>query len=280
LKSKSIGAVWAQEEWTENMDLAEQVRSTSAARYSLPAHVSFKTRDSGTLVDAGIADDARQTILYLARTIRDEFIQPAIQMATTRAEYVAFWDRSWTDYVRTAQALGVCIEHAMSADKALSFGERSVDELNAELKKTVVDLAGEKGRDELDFAVSTMKRAFRLISRFRSMPDPRDRKKDSELAARFSIASAIHSMAALSILAVGGGVRPNSGDVVAQMFEYLRGGALDAYAIAREAINLREPVVDPTAEIPSGFFDSDDAQLTDVTIEDAAELLSNCRRAE
>ncbi len=262
------------------MELAESVGRDSTVRYSSPAHVSIRNGDVGTLVNSGIPEDARQTILYLARSIRDEFIQPSIQMTTTRAEYVAFWSRRWQDYMNTAQALHVCIDRAMSADRALTFGERSVDELNDELRKTAVDLAGEAGKDELDFAVSTMKRAFRLVSRFRTMDAPENRKKDAELARRFSFVSNVHSMAAMSLALVGSGLRPNSKEVLDQMFDYLRGGALEAYAIAREAYDLRSSTPSETIELPSGVWDSDDAALAEATADDAYDLLTHCRRDE
>jgi len=168
----------------------------------------------------------------------------------------------------------------MSADKALLFGELSVDELNDELKKTAVDLAGEAGKDELDFAVSTMRRAYRLVSRFRTMEAPENREKDADLAGRFSFLSAVHSMAAMSLVLVGAGLRPNSGEVLDQMFEYLRGGAMEAYAIAREALDLRESSPDKTIELPTGIWNEDDAALAEATIEDAHGLLTHCRRDE
>jgi hypothetical protein len=216
---------------------AAELFRESLPRYVPPVPVAHG--GEGALVDR-IPASTTAIIKTLGESIVTEIVVPMIRLGS-RAECVEFMAKNWHSFCETLGAFHVLIARVSSEEKAIELAERSSVAIAESIERAAQALHGAEAVDEAAFALGTYRSATSLIRKFRELPAPGDRNRDRTLARGFSQSASMYTLAAtaLVVAAEQGGTEA----AVAWSFELLRGSAIDAYAAAREAYELRAPDV-------------------------------------
>ena len=190
-----------------------------------------------------------QAIRFLSRSIYEDFVTPSLALPD-QLTYVAFWRQHWNEFRDALNALRTTLMLAVEPPEAARFARAREEKVMARIARLLPAVAGGGSAEELDFASSTIHRAYALAQRIATMPSIKGgetAQSDAELCFRFKNASGAYTLGLLSLHAMTHG-RKVSPVIIPSVLEVLRKGALDSYQFAREAIDLRAERRDAPSE--------------------------------
>lgn len=219
----------------EDFFICSTLLSTRAARYVVPV---LPSTDVDVDVDVpAVSFETQKVVRRLSESLVLEIIDPFLNAASRDAcgEIIS---EKIADFVETLDAVRV----------VLSKSKHVPDERGAVAQKLVTtarSLYGEAGAEEAMFATETFASAVRITGLLeKGAPPAGTEARDRELVQSFHFHAAIYGFAFLAIQRARV-VRPASECAKVFAIELLRHGAMECYAIAREAFDLRS--ADPTA---------------------------------
>ena len=198
----------------------------------------------------------------LCESMRTEVIVPVLA-AGTRDECLQIVGATWHSFCETLRSLHVLIARASSERRAIELAGMASHYAADRIRLASQGLAGPAGEHEADFALSTYDSARLIVTRYLIQPNPppaeEARARDKTLARAFNDSAAFHVLGNMLIdIAASERDARYSKESISVAFELMRGGAIEAYAAAREAYGLRtgNGEADPTS-------DDDEEELTD-----------------
>ena len=176
---------------------------------------------------------------YCVKRLR-KHIAPSLGCANLD-DYVAWLEQNWVRYLDTVDAL-------LALQTLKVSREASHDEIRFEYNQSTIHLRSDaeplhpEARAVIEFATETYSAALDLAEEIvQSAAAPSDATRDAELAAKYNSATYFYMFGFFSLHMAARQRRKVAAPVMECIFQTLREAALDAYASAREAIELRKP---------------------------------------
>jgi len=224
----------------EDSVLVSEAMRTVQSRYvaPVPPKKPALLADKRTDDLAPLPRGATSMLEMLSASIFDEVVLPILRGRTRRA-CVRTFGAKWHDFCETLRALHVVVARISSEEKARILAERESEFWADSIRRAAFELQGEKAEGEVDFALSTYAGAVRLVCDFDTCREltPEELDQDRQIAQRFNGAAALHTLGLLMILTAAEARAGAPG--VALGFEFIRGGAMQAYVAARDGFDLR-----------------------------------------
>jgi hypothetical protein len=229
---------------------------------ALPGLASKKTKTTDR-----ISISAQELFKNVAAML-DELVVCAIDRRTA-AEFVATRDQVFQKYFEGALGLSFLARTMLPKHVLEVLGNESFSEMEAEFRDQGLSAFGAAVRDQAIFTAWTLRKISSICQRIEAAPLASILEKhDQELLNNF----AVHSMRtrfSLDCLAKSMHLqKPIYPDVLEVVIDGLR-SAVNAYAWARSALDLRVPSIEP--EIGPVEWDDEDQQLLDEATCDMAE---------
>ena len=220
---------------------------------------------------------AKNYVEYLVSVIRQDFIVPSLTGCKNRNDYLQFWIKKAREFNDTVRAYEVMLNRHLRESSLDALTGTTWEEMKREIRAALTDLAGSDAAAEFEFCFSTAERTNQLIARFESMGKPKDLARDRVLLGEYVRSSVLFSIGLFSFIDIANGVKPRNEEILDEVFEFTRQGALCSYAAAREAHSLRaREDIAPDAQVEELFLDADDVALANATIDDAAKIARLC----
>jgi len=227
-----------------------------AGSYAPPIamHAEGSARASSEIVPA---------LLSLARKMVGTVVLPLLR-AQTREDFFKILASRWNEFRSALEATRTLLANASSEEVARALAEREAEANVGDLTTIAEKLGGPDAAEEVRFVTQTYRSALRIVDRFGSEERLTEdvAKHDRSLCAQFSTSASVHQLGGFLLLTASVERPTNVG--IDGAFELLRWGAVDAYAAAREAYQLRHPPQQFTEFLP---FDDDDLALADADVE-------------
>jgi hypothetical protein len=209
-----------------------------------------------------LPQEVRSALSFLAEAIVD-VVRGPLNQASTVDEYVQLVQSSWPTYSNLMTAMVTLLSSVSSEEKTLDIADRGQQTLLTAIREPVIQLVGEAGFCEVEFAAQTFRRAVRLTGKLAKKHVAAElQERDRAFAAQFSNWASVYAYATGAVTLIAQGARPTAA-VIAQVFEFLRQGSLSSYTCAREAFDLREHGLqaDDALPLPLLALDDEDRDL-------------------
>lgn len=203
---------------------------------------------------------ARDAVDLLLDSVYEQFVEPSLRLRT-REEVLQFLCGHLQEFQETLNALHTFVARSLSEERARDAAERATEDAIRALARDVSKVAGPAAEEEVVFTSATYTRALRVIDRFASLPNPKNVDQDRLLCKRFHFGTALHFFGAFSLIGVTSEMTATPA-AIDTAFELLRYGAFEAFAAAREALDLRSPP-SPTEQLAGDVVDPFDVELAD-----------------
>lgn len=227
-----------------------------------------------------LASRSKSSARTLSPTITDVFNGCAEQVRTllcnileaqNLAEYRQEVERSFPKYIGLMTAMSHIANAVVPRESIERLSRESICEVEADFREIgAAEAFGETVRNQVLFTVWTLRKINDLVEQINAANiKPSKKKADREKCAVFTyyLFRAQLSLDCFNIaLENHKAIYP---DVVEQLTDGLR-GMVNAYAHAREGLELRVPTEEPTIDVPS--MDEEDCALIDVSLDNAAEF--------
>ncbi len=191
----------------------------------------------------------------------------AVIAARSVPEFAKARDKAWPKYIRALRALQDTVSNLVSDDQFERLFEKGLAEISADLYKQSARL-GEGLVEQADFTLWTMRKIRSLGHQIAAAGDPpaEQRAADLELVNEYRVASLWAQFHLDTLLAAMKFDRPIAHEIRPAIHDGLR-TAVNAYAIMKEALLLRQPKVFPAApgELP---WDEEDERLLAASMRD------------
>jgi len=199
----------------------------------------------------------------LVQRVDNEILHPLLRAESTH-ELEAILGSALGEFIELMRTLGHLLTLDSSVDNVMAMAEGTAERAIKDLCERVHRFAGSSAADEVRFAAETYAAALhaarRVVALVRTVPEERERES-RPLASAFQVGAALHQMGALLLTELANGYHGTDASI-SFAFDALRGGAIHAYAAAREAETLlagkEEENLSP---LP---FDDDDFALADL----------------
>ncbi|SPF51982.1 hypothetical protein SBA4_480007 [Candidatus Sulfopaludibacter sp. SbA4] len=238
-----------------------------------PAHVGDLLGFSGMISERSakrLPASAGELIQNVA-SILDEMVVGAIG-ARTAQEFSSIRDSVFEQYFSAVRALSDLARIVVPGHVLDGLAAESFCELEADIHERGLAAFGAALRDQAMFAVWTMRKTADLCQRINAAQLPVNlREDDASISSKFAI-HAVWARFHLDCLIKSMRLRrPLYPEVMEGVTDGLR-SAVDAYALARRALDLRLPAVEP--EIPPVDWDDEEqALLDDATYDSAIDIV-------
>lgn len=216
--------------------------------------------ESPTFVRDGLLEDLPSSSAAVIRSLVDDlratFLAPAVASSTTEA-FFALIAAHWRDFKQTADTIQTIVRSSVTAQRRARHAQQGEIALGAKIHSAVRTL-GEDASEEVAFCQETYHSATTIASGFSTQVREEDRAADRKLCRAFHEGAELHLLGSLMLLEAETSAERTKVAVRASL-EVLRQGALQAYAAAREAQELRNSDEPQADDLP---WDEEDARLS------------------
>ena len=189
----------------------------------------------------------------------------------TIAEYRQEFDRSFPKYLSLMLAMSHIANAVIPRESIESLSRESICEVEADFRaKEAAEAFGEAVRNQVLFTVWTLRKINDVVDQINAAKvEPSKRKVDRENCFKFTFCLFRGQLSLDCFNLALATHKPIYPEVVDQLIDGLR-GMVNAYAHAREGLELRVPTEEPKCNVPS--MDDEDNALLGASLDNAGEL--------
>jgi hypothetical protein len=218
-----------------------------------------------------LASRSKSSVRTLAPAISEVFKGCAVEVDTilyniiesrTRIEYQREFEQSFRKYVELSLAMAYIAKAVVPSDSLERLTRESICEIESDFRDKAQVAFGTVVRDQALFTVWTLRKVNEVVTQIVAAKlDPARKREDHEHCAKFTI-HALWGQFSLDCLRIAlekeHSIYP---EVLEQLIEGMR-SMVNAYAHAREGLEVRVPSQEPDVAIPS--LDQEDHDLLNV----------------
>lgn len=233
---------------------------------------------SGTLfehsevTDTSLVSSDERLLRELTRIIDSQMVEVLESRSST--EFISSRNRVWAKYVRSVRALSDTISNLLTEDQIAVLNEIAIGAFREDLEKQRESRFSGKLVDQMVFTLWSIGKIRSIAKKIREAGEPRDRNLDLKLNSDFQVYLVFARFHADCIVAAMKFRKSIPADVQETIQDGLR-AAVNVYAIAREALNLRRPQGQTNLgiELP---WDNEDEELLASSMRDMNAISDSC----
>jgi hypothetical protein len=191
----------------------------------------------------------------------------------TRADYQREFQRSFSKYVGLTLAMSHFASAVIPRESIERLSRESICELEADFRDKGMDAFGEDVRNQALFTVWTLRKVNDLVDQIIAAKlDDSQKKADSASCVKFNfhLFRAQFGLDCLNLaIETNKAIYP---EVIDELTDGLK-SMVNAYAHARQGLELRVPTVEPTLTIAP--MDDEDRALLDISLRSAGDLAAD-----
>jgi hypothetical protein len=229
-----------------------------------------------------LASRSKNSARTLAPTISDVFNGCAVQIrdilsntleARTRSDYFREFERSFSKYVGLTRAMSHFATAVIPRESIERLSRESICEMEADFREKGMEAFGETVRNQAIFTVWTLRKVNDLVDQIIAVKVDKSKKKaDGNICAKFNfnLFYAHFSLDCLNFaIETNKPIYPEVLDVLTDGLKAM----VNAYAHAREGLELRAPTEEPTFNIPP--MDDEDRALLEMSLHAADDFAAD-----